>query len=241
MLQKSWWRFRNLRCAFGILDTLHYTWILLEDPLSSQEQQYLSSHQFLFANKRKSQAFFHSPGCHPKAWVAMPTGIATAFQTPRSKQLSLSWVAVGESTSAEWTEGERGGARGDTGCWWPDNLGILPTGEGGNRVEKEGGLVGSHQTLAIFSYRFNWIFISIPVPSPIGVFFSVNCFSFVGGEAGQSELGLGTASSVVTYWWSTCLVSQLELHRSLPGQRIRKRCPFRWSGYKKCTWNILEL
>ena len=60
---------RNLRRAFGILDTVHYTWILLEDPLSSQEQQYLSSHELLFANKRKSQAFFHSPGCHLKAWV----------------------------------------------------------------------------------------------------------------------------------------------------------------------------
>lgn len=97
----------------------------------------------------------------PLSWLSSrsmgsaPTGIATAFQTPRSKQLSLSWVAVGESTSAEWTEGERGSARGDTGCWSPDNLGILPTGEGGNRVEKEGGLVGSHQPLAIFSYCFN--------------------------------------------------------------------------------------
>ena len=47
--------------------------------------------------------------------------------------------------------------------------------------------------------------ISISYPSPIGVF--LHCFSFVAGEAGPSELGLGTTSCVVTYWWSTCLVS----------------------------------
>ena len=56
-LEPKCWRFRILRHAFGILDTLHHTWILFEDPLSSQEQQYLSSHELLFANKRKSQAF----------------------------------------------------------------------------------------------------------------------------------------------------------------------------------------
>lgn len=95
-------------------------------------------------------------GFFPLSWLSSqsmgnaPTGIATAFQTPRSKQLSLSWVAVGESTSAEWTEGERGSARGDTGCWWPDNLGILPTGGEGIALKKRAGLLEAINHLPYF-------------------------------------------------------------------------------------------
>lgn len=110
----------------------------MEDPLSSQEQQYLRSHELLFAKKRKSPAFERQiigdelldADFFPLYWLSSqsmcdaPRGIATAFQTPQSKQLSLSWVAVGESTSAAWTERERGSAVGT-----PDDVGHLTTWE----------------------------------------------------------------------------------------------------------------